>query len=161
VGDAGDAGDAGTVNLLSNPSFELGCAGWSVEDGTESESSVVRSGSRSCQYCPKQTNPVTDAFYQTVTGSLPSGAQYYAEIWVHGAPGAATSDPLTLNIALTGGSTALTGPDGTGQTPDGTWRRITTLLSTNEAGTGLKLMITPGATSTCVLIDDAVLTRIK
>jgi hypothetical protein len=158
----GDAGDAGTVNLLSNPSFELGCAGWSVEDGTESDSPAARTGSHSCEYCPHQTNPVTDAFVQTVSGSIPRGAQYYAEIWVHAAPDASgPADGLTLTIALKGGSRALQGPDGTGSTPDGTWRRITTLLSTDESGTGLELMVTPGATSTCVLVDDAILTRIQ
>jgi hypothetical protein len=157
--DATTDADAGAplTNLAANGDFTLGCAGWTTTEGTSSSFANGRSGS-ACQVCA--TGPDLD-FSQTIPFTTAPNQQYYGEVWVR-AP-VDTGPPIGLSVInefANGGNedpVTTTGPAATT-----TWTKVTALLTTQADGVGVSLDITlTGVSGHCVVLDDAVVTRLK
>jgi hypothetical protein len=154
----GGSVDAGP-NLLSNPGFEFGCAGWTTSNTTAVESNVAHSGTRSCLVCA--TAGLETVFRQTLPLPLEAGAEIVADIWMRAPPTGDAS--LAPKLQLIGTSTEdQYGPSAAVQTPTATWVRTSALLSVNRTITSVRFDLTiNGAPGACVLVDDAALHRTK
>lgn len=153
-------------NLLTNGDFELGCAGWTVSDGTLTESSLARGGAKSCVYCSEEQ------FYTDVENvrriDIVEGERYFAEVWLRTEGPTALSNPpelLIYTFETVGGQGNQIGA-ATGGPPfvSGDWVRLTALLTADRDAKGIAFQLRytdePANVGKCVHIDDATMYRL-
>src|SRR2546423_2665806 len=115
------------TNLVSNPGFESGLAGWSCSGGS-TVGSPVHSGSAALSAAVSNS----DTAQCTQNVSVVSGSQYTLTAWVQGnyvylgvtggastwTPGTGGGGPLTVNFTPTARSAPIYPPRGDAQGPD-------------------------------------------
>jgi hypothetical protein len=174
-GDAGqDAPDATTLvdsgapNLLTNGDFELGCAGWDVEFGFISESSVAYEGAKSCKFC-MDTNWEAK-LTRAESAAVKAGEQYVGDIWFR----PATTAEELADAGYVGSSLWISAGGAYGNPTAGppvanSWSRASTLYAIPVDADTVRLTFhlqqqgNPAAVGNvvCVYLDSAGIRRIK
>jgi hypothetical protein len=148
--------DAG--NLLTNPSFEVGCTeGWLPGQAQVfEEDGVAHTGTRSCRICGVPGNSVW-SFGQTAgVDAIPVGAQFAAAAWVRAPPDAGAAAPLSIALDVVGDNdTEIANDESAGLVPDSTWRRISDVVLVGDAGgNSVQVTILARSEDGCFLVDD-------
>lgn len=154
--DSADAASIAGPELLDNPGFELGCAGWSPAEAAAEESTVARTGSRSCRVCGWST--VGAYFFgQSKTGTFVEGAQYLGEVWLRADPGdaAVAPDPILRLELIDKDNNQIGAYDQGAVALDATWKRATALIKIANGTARLNLEMWSHGGGTCFLVDDA------
>jgi hypothetical protein len=155
-----DAGANAEANLLPNPGFEEGdCAGWVSNGGTFSRDGLARSGAASCRVCAGG-----EAIVGLSPGALPivpsTGERYQLSAYIRAAPDSGAS--MGWQAVL---QTSVDSLYGVGVDPNDTWAEMVDDLdiTTSDAGRLSAYFNTNvrGDGGWCVLIDDAVLVRVR
>lgn len=156
VADSADAASVAGPELLDNPGFELGCAGWIPAEATAEESSVARTGSRSCRVCGWST---VDAYFfgQIKTGTFVEGTKYLGEMWLRADPGdaAVAPDPMLRLELIDKDDNQIAANDQGAIGLDSTWKRATTLITITKGTAKVRLEVWSHGGGTCFLVDDA------
>lgn len=141
--------------LLKNPGFELGCSGWRGLYATAEESSIARTGSKSCRVCAT-TGTDSFIFIQDLPPAV-VGAQYYGEAWLRTDPGdgGVPPDPRAKIVVLNSESTELQTAEGPAAALTSEWKKVTALLVAKQAGNSMLMTVeSHGVYPLCFLVDD-------
>lgn len=148
-------------NLISNGTFETGCAPWGAFQGTIVEDSTARTGSKSCRIC---TKPTTTDYFTAGDGYTAGppivGATYHGVAWVRTAPGAATPPGIYLHMRTSNATPTFVGLEGP-STPDpgipidATWKKIELTMKPTMAAQQMDIFIgSVHQPNVCFLLDD-------
>jgi len=151
-----DTGPGAGVELLNNADFELGCGGWEAAEANAEESTVARNGARSCLVCGR---PTVDTFWfgQVKEGPFVEGTTYVAEGFLRAPDGDAgiAPDPMARLELLDDDWNQVHVIDTGSLTLDGTWKRVSNLVTIKPGTKRLRLEFWSHGKGPCFLVDDA------
>lgn len=151
-----ETSDAGSPELLKNPGFELGCAGWNTYNATAEESTTAHGGSRSCRVCGL-AGEYDFGLWQPMTAPA-IGKTYVGEAWVRTAPddaGAAVTPHLSISTHTSDTAPVVEEDLGPNVPLDSTWRRASSLLTITKSSVEMRFSLRALTGGTCFLVDDA------
>jgi hypothetical protein len=151
--------DGGPINLLTNPSFELGVGGcgpgWNGYGATYTRSNTARTGSYSCMACPTGTG----SYQLTAISTVQVGpGSYYAEAWLRTPPGAAAVNAAGTQVYFTADAAPNNYFQANMISPGSTWQ-VSGEAFLIDAGGNLSFDVHvyyPGDGG-CILVDDVAL----
>lgn len=159
--DLADACAADTPdNLLANPGFEQGLAGWVALDGTLEDSDIARSGERSARLCAAdaETGYALGDSPDSVAAPAP-GELYRARAWVRAAPGEPA--PLVTLILREPPPEAGVETRSSALALDESWRAVEIEHRIDTASSLAVLVRGLEGQQSCFLIDDLELVRLE
>lgn len=141
--------------LLTNSTFESGCAGWSSWEGTIEDVSIARSGSRACRVCSDGTTRLYGVGQGVPKSALLVGKKYVGEAWLRAddGDGSARPAPYAKLELFDASSDQLDVSEGGKLALDTTWKRASAVITVTAAADSVYLSF--AAYGGCFLIDDA------
>jgi hypothetical protein len=167
--DAADVGadvdadvDAGK-NLYPLGTFEIEDCGGTGYNSKMTDDPTAHSGTHACRVCSNGAAPNPYSFDQTINDPPVAGARYYAEVWVHAAPGAPVpTSGVEVNLRTYDNPFVQREEKGSGENPLGsTWLKLSVELGVTGPADHLDVFVNAEVEDgTCFLIDDIIVRRV-
>jgi hypothetical protein len=161
--DATDAKDDASSSLVANGDFERGCGGWSTGSSASvtATTELVHGGTSACIVCGLDGGSPYFLFGKA-TMPVAQGTKFYGEAYLRTAPGKPAPATFDLRIDVVDGDGGThTGTSATTTLAD-TFRQTTAFgEATIPDGVSVQLTLRATDTTSCFVVDDALLTLTK